>query len=850
MMLRNMSLSILVRVFRVSRPSPASGLANGDTSIDCNAELETATTRSRDPLQPISTATHQNLMQHEYRPVLHATALPHHGLRRRAVTLLVLAITCATVLPEARQSDGVRLARLGSPTGREPRLIWTGERQAIWSQMRADFEANPSAPPTLGGQYYKLIKDNAECKCRYGDTGLWAALMFQITGDRKYVDLAWAEVESSFLKLTGRQLGGNYAREYAAENVLLYDWLYPALSSAQRSTFLSKLNEQFDVALTNTSSPNAPVRTTDSDQTVGVYFGLAFLFVATGDHNPRANEFINRPYIGGLSSTGRDRTTLRNTILDYVQMAKGGEWIEGSDYSLGTVRLLLLGAEGVRTATGKEYFPEIAQWISQAATRPLYVITPDLRQSYQWGDTEHPGIFQGRLAAWQTTNGILAGLADATSAPFAQDLVVRLVNRYGVAGYQSAEPLARMFLTFNPYTETAPSHTLPRTWFAPGQGLLTMRTGWDEGASMFGAHVPAQQLQVDHQVAYLGDFQLYRRGAWAITHPLTYGGPGIAGEGVNTLLHAGFGSMVQLRDVAGAEWDAGETFAYIAGTTGGQKYSQGSYQPPPTYLHEWTRSLVYLPALTQGVDAIVVYDRSHAEHPRQLPRFERYSTADRNTITGAASLREWLIHTPVQPAISADTIAWRTPAGDALTVQMLLPRERKVTTVDESQKWSESSVRADQRKWNARISPATEQPWVTFLNVVQAHGDAPPAVVDLLTSPDGVEGTVVRRAGAPDAVVLFNALPSPRIEALPNGLGSYDIAHTDQIRRARLRSTGFTIQWQGSTASTQVIIADLDPAKPWRYRLNNGESRVLPVTQSGLAVIDATGARAHTITVS
>jgi hypothetical protein len=680
---------------------------------------------------------------------------------------------------------------------------------------------------------------------------LWATLMFQFTGDRAYVELAWAEVESSFLKLTGRQLSANYAREYAAENVLLYDWLYPGLSSAQRATFLAKLNELFTGALTNASSPNAPVRTADSDQTVGVYFGLAFLFVATGDHNPQASEFINRPYVGGLTPTARDRSTLRNAISEYVNMAAGGEWIEGTDYNLGTVRLLLLGAEGVRTATGVNHFPEIAAWTPGAVLRPLHVITPDLKQSYQWGDTEHPGIFQGRLSAWQTTTGILAGIGDGRSAPYLQSLMTRLVARYGATGYQSAEPLARMFLVFNPYAADAPATELPRGWFAPGQGLLIVKSSWNDNASMFGAHMPAQQPYVDHQVSYLGDFQLYRNGAWAVTHPLTYGGPGLLGEGVNTLLHSGFGSMSEFRDVAGAEWDAEGSYAYVAGTTGGQKYSDGYYQPPPTFLHEWTRSLVYLPANGPIADAIVVFDRSHAERPRDLPRFERYSTADRNTILNVGSSREWIIHMPVRPTTGGDTISWTSSAGEPVKVTMLLPRERNVTTVDESQKWAQSSVSADQRKWDVRISPAVDQPWHTFLNVVQAYGGAAPAEVELVTSTnDRVEGAVVRRAGTRDMVVLFNAAPSARIDSLPNGMGHHDIAHAVQLRAARLRPSGFTVQWQGSGPSSRVLIADLDPSKPWRYRLNGGELRPLTVTAAGLAVVDAPGARLHSITVS
>ncbi len=75
---------------------------------------------------------------------------------------LLLAMGSATIVeyPEARQAPGgVRLAQLGSPTGREPRLIWTPERQAVWSQMRADYEASPASPRTLGGQVLQAHQD-------------------------------------------------------------------------------------------------------------------------------------------------------------------------------------------------------------------------------------------------------------------------------------------------------------------------------------------------------------------------------------------------------------------------------------------------------------------------------------------------------------------------------------------------------------------------------------------------------------------------------------------------------------------------------------------------------------------
>jgi hypothetical protein len=775
-------------------------------------------------------------------------------IRTMLVIALAALVSCAiaTVDNGARGlSAQSRFVRLGTPTGREPRLVWTPERQAIWSQMRADFDANPGSPRTLGGQYYKLIKENAECACKYGDTGLWATLMFQITGDRRYADIAFRAIEKSFFKVTGRSLGGNFAREYSAEYVLQYDWLYPALSSAQRSTYLSKLNDMFSVATTNPSNVNAPVRTNDSDQTVGVYFGLAFLYVATADHNAPARDYFNRQFVGGLTPTGRDRSTLRNAILDYVTMAAGGEWIEGSQYNLGTVRLLLLGAEGVRTATRTDHFPEVTQWVSSAALRPLYVITPDLKQSYQWGDNEHPGDFLGQSYSWQTTNGVLAGLTDTDTSPYIQHLIVRLAQLYGATGNRVSEPWARMFLTFDPYMAPARSIDLPLGWFAEGQGLLTYRTGWDDQASMFGAHVPTQQTYVDHQVSYFGDFQLYRRGAWAITHPMSYGGPPVLGAGANTMLHAGFAAMTEFRDVVAMQHDPQGRFAYIAGTTGGQKYASNYYAPPPTYLHEWTRSLLYLPGAQRSSDTIVVFDRSHAENPRDLANLQRYSAADRQIISQSRSLREWILHVPVRPTISANTVSWDLGSGERARVTILLPRQQSVTGIDESELWAKNTpVRVEQRKWQIRIMPESEQTWTTFLNVIDVAGAGMTSSAQLVTSSsDDVQGTLIRHQGQSDVVAVFNAAQGPTLQASPGAGGYSNPAQLKLLHDARLRRSGFTIQWPSASQVTDVYVADLDPARSWQYRVNSGPARSVTLQDGGIARLTVTGAGSQTLVV-
>ncbi len=441
------------------------------------------------------------------------------------VTLATLAVS-ALVLATSGWIPQTRLEAQVSPTGRAPKLLWTPERQAVWLRMKADYESNPQAPASLGGQLYRVLKRNAECACRYGDNGTWATLMYQITGEAKYVRLAWNRISQSLLQRTTKALGGNFGREYSAESVVLYDWLYPGLSTTERQTFLAKLNEMFVGLLAGNqyTDPERPIRTSDTDQTVGSYFGLAFLFAATADHNPAARELFSRAFVGGLDATASDRTTLRNAIREYVtELAAGGEWMESSEYNLGTVRLLLLGAEGVRTASGVDHFPEVTRFVHDAALRPLYFMTPDHRASIQWGDEQNPREFVGRLSSWQTTNGILAGLAqgDPDSGPYIQQHVFDLAAEYGISGYRTSEPWARFFFLFNPYAAKASYDKLPRGWYAPGQGVLIARDGWTKSSTLVSVHMPPKQTSVDHQVSYFGDFQIYRKGEWVITHPLS-----------------------------------------------------------------------------------------------------------------------------------------------------------------------------------------------------------------------------------------------------------------------------------------------------------------------------------------
>lgn len=778
---------------------------------------------------------------------------------RKALSVVVFsALLGVAFLATTRvMSADVSEVALTSPTGRNPKLLWTPERQGVWARMKAEYDSNS---PTLAATWYRMMKTNAECSCRYNDNGIWPVLMYQITGDKKYVTLAWSRLQKTFFPLAGTALGGNFAREYFAELVVFYDWLYPGLSSAQRTTFLNKLNEMMTVLVSGNQwvSPLRPIRVDDSDQTTGSYFGLVFLYLATGDENPASVDVFNRVFVGGLDATAIDRATLRNAIAQYVtQLAEGGEWVEGSEYNPGTVRLLMMGAEGVRTATDVDHFPEVTRFLKRAALRPIYTITPDRKQSVQWGDEQRPRQFREFLYSFQTTNAMLAGLTqgDPAVGPYIQQYVHDLTTLYGPTGYLSAEPWGRAFYFFNPYAARADWRTLPRQFYAPGQGMMLLRNGWSVNSTLVEIHMPPQQLSVDHEVSYFGDFQIYRKGAWVLTHPLGYGGPTLTGEGTNAMVLGSFSSMAEYKKVNAVELPADSSYAYISGTTGGQKSKAGTYDPPATFLYEWTRTMLYLPSADTHSDTLVVFDRTHAENPMGLINFSRYRMKgpdEQTAIRTMPSVKQWVIHAPVEPRLDPQHISWST-ANSEITVSTLLPVAQNKLLYDEKPMWLDAVAPASERKWQVRITPATEAPWDTFLNVVQVSDPGVVLTSTLVQSAGGeAQGALIQRPAHPDTLVLFNAVPGGRLPqpVMTAGRASYNPLVPHILSRVRWTPAPYSVTWTSSVSRTTVFLTDLSPERKWNVTVDGSVPKALVVSSQGVARVEVRGTGRHVLVLS
>ncbi len=238
---------------------------------------------------------------------------------------------------------------------------------------------------------------------------------------------------------------------------------------------------------------------------------------------------------------------------------------------------------------------------------------------------------------------------------------------------------------------------------APGIGTVIAK---DE-TKLFASHM-ANSVGVDHDVNYLNTFQLWANGEWVIDHPRGYGVNN--GNTVNGMLLAGLSSMETQRGLIKS--GQGNGYVYQIGTTSGAYYSQGYWEPPPEFLHAWTRTVVYLPEYM----AIVVYDSIDMDDPEALPNFNRYAAADKAAIQAAPALKQWFLHTPVQATIQGNKASWQTNGGQNVTLRTLLGGTYTTTAVNEQTDPAfASGFEPSERKWHVRLASNDA---TAFLNVM------------------------------------------------------------------------------------------------------------------------------------
>ena len=760
-------------------------------------------------------------------------SVSYSRLTRTAAAIAVIAVILLLLPSLARAAD--------SPTGRNPKVSWTPERQDIWNQMVA--ENHP---------WWQDVKTWADQTGtpneRYADAGRYATIAYQWTGDTTYARKAWDRIQPALASMLPWWQSRNGTRLEFIRWVWMYDWLYPALSASERDYFISYLNHLGDLCLNRVDGTPWGTRASDSDETTGHYFGMALLDIATAPDNPRAGTFLSNSVIGsvpvgGLDATGVNLSTLRNAVSYFIQEAAGGEWIESCEYNMGTLALLITGVDGLATAAGTEHFPEARALFPSVGLHEIHKTSSNFivnRQWHQWGDVEEPRTVYA--SEFLTLLGLVEGVTrqDSTVAPY----VKQFCEEYSAAvGYPNNRPDPAFFILASPYAAGADWRgVFGKAFVSTGQGTIQARDGWDAAASFFSAHMPTMTT-VDHQYAYMGDFQLLRDGEWALTHPLAYGGTG--GERHNTMEVCGLQAATEYRGLSAHEAGTAGEYMYTVGVTGGRYYFDGYYDPPPTFMDEWTRELLYLPSTDRLSDAVIIFDRVSAIDPRDLPKFARYRAADQDAVNAANGKKEWHIHMPVSPAVTSTSISWQTPGGQNVRVDTLLPADNLKEIRDETVVGVPGYHQESEEKWHVRMTPGAEREWDTFLNVAQGYDGTGDATVTLKQASAGeAQGVHLTDRAGGDVVAMFNSHWAGRLAVPPYG-GQTD----DALKAARMHIAGYTFSWTCQTSPTKVYLMDLDPSCVWYYKLNGGAQTALTVSAQAMARLTITGTGARTLEI-
>lgn len=768
--------------------------------------------------------------------------------------ILISFITLGLIVTGMAQSEPTHAQ---SPTGHSPKLLWTPERQVVLNALRDDPKWGPilrakadNLPRTATGDL-NLLK----IKSCFGCHGAAETMMYQMTGDITYAQKAWQSI-GLFVTPNPPLLpadGSNGTRQGLMAFAIYYDWLKPALTDEQKQQFRNALVYWSKLTLKEIPGINfASGRLEDSDEVVGHYFGVVFTALTIQAEDPTTSALLlNHPHVGGFTATSNSldnkTSTMRNALKRFSELAQGGEWIESSHYNPNTVMLMGMGYQGVKTATGTDHFPELKSYFKEAGIQALHVLTPDLKQIYQWGDEQDPHHL--RLYGIIPHLAVLAGINEneSTIGPLVSGAMNTLMNMYPSDDTIKSPPF-NFFLFFNPAApvDTNWQTNLARSNTTTSQGLTHFRTGWNAQSSFFTSSFLNSSSFVDHQQLITGDFQLYRKGEWAITHPIGYRLSSLAS---NVMRFSGFSATQEARGVIAQEVDPHGTYVYSSGTVGGSSLRKNYWAPPPTYLHEWTRSFLYLPSSDASQDTVVIYDRTLADDPELGPNWLTLNYEGAREIIKENVRKDWILHMNEAPTLTDNKASWKTENSQFMQLTSLLPLNTEKTVMNErdpveSFKGTMAPIGQDkERKFHLRIKPTQDQAWDNFLSVVTASDQATTTSQSLVESDNkAVQGVHLKDGSKLNVLALFSAKPGKTVPTLTGPTGSkYDPNLLETIKRNRLIQEPFALSATLDTP-TQLYITDLDPAQRWSVKVNNTQVP-FKVSENGLgrATIDATG---------
>lgn len=490
----------------------------------------------------------------------------------------------------------------------------------------------------------------------YGDIGQWDAVLFKLTGDPVRAQRAADKVLRGFGS-NGPGLpemptwGRNQTRETAIRLAYFYAALEPALTQPDRELWRQRMESWVDFMFPPEGSAwsGQGTRIGDSDEVTGHYFGVRAIDQASGTVYLNRTEMANFGQPGIYPASPADA---RTELLRYLNLARGGEWLESAEYNRGTLKILISGHL-------LQAFPEVAAILPAVAEQTRRNLMVGLTDYVPWGDIEGGG----RWLPLDHLVPLLCMLATATGDPDGKlREMIAWFDRDGPQSWWFG--LWEALWWFDPATLPTPPTEPPRPPDGLGNaldvGIVTyQQPGSDEKAWV---HTPGKLL-VDHQVQ-APTFGVHRGGVAIIDGQRGYGTDVF---GLNAPVLSGlhyFQAMLEDYGQTSILDLDGDGFIVEWRQTGQYPFFRGDTLPHEQFCDEHMRRIEYMPDSLPG--SILIRDTFRG---RQIPDPERYPNDVQAQIAARRALWDVIQQATSEPVqIDETRWQWTAPTGDTVTM--------------------------------------------------------------------------------------------------------------------------------------------------------------------------------------
>jgi hypothetical protein len=596
------------------------------------------------------------------------------------------------------------------------------------------------------------------------------------------------------------------------------DWLYPHLSASERALarrVFIRWAEELLVATTTENNHPEPVGVVADPRLVADMrvrrYALNNYYAAHARNLALMALALDAADDPEEPAAGRKAPSLRAYLQNAIGAwwfvadrvlrddARGGISPEGAQYGFQTLAYYAQIALALRTAgkTDRSLFPSGAPPVdlgdnpfwSEVLPATLHLVTPGrvrdergapAHQAASWGDDQRFALGDG-VDLWATWGLEAALRGDGTRLEAARWVLRNLPSPDQAAylrrvrGDDYPRTAILHFLVTDPDAKPArdPRAGMPLAHRADGLGWVLARTGWDEKATFFGTH--AGWIHIDHQHGDGGDFFLYRRGEFL------------------TKERAGWGTHFEQTDlhdamaIENAKPSRGGDRRAMVHARGSQWVLSPSGDPKPLGVRS-DRDVVHAswdltPLYNSTYEEVA--DVEHASRGITWLAPDAIVVVDRARTKVDGRFRRVFFQLPAPATVNGAVAIARTPAGQSLRIDALLPERAQLTSAaatDEGDR-EKRSPDAEPMKAFLRVEPPSPAGRsTTFVHVLSASdpGKEPPAARRLAIEGGGFVGVevagfaVLAPADAPVATLTELSWTTGAARSLLTGLTAGD----------------------------------------------------------------------------